>query len=61
MIFLELSAIAKLAFVWIINPKVWLHSEPNIRFDWSYSSIFIINFVRLELIFKFFFSRIDKP
>ena len=35
---LNLSAIAKLEVIWIINPKVPLHSVPNTGFDMSYFS-----------------------
>ena len=36
MIGLDFSASAKLAVIWIINPRVLLLSEPNIGFDRSY-------------------------
>ena len=51
MIGLGLSENAKLEFVWINNPKVLIHSDPNIRFDLSYFSFFIENFVHLGLFF----------
>ena len=48
---LDLSACAKLAVIWITNPNVPLHSEPNTRFDLSYLSFFIANFVYYYLIY----------
>ena len=44
MITLDLSASAKLAVIWIINPRVLLRSKPNIGFDVLFS-FFIVNFV----------------
>ena len=45
---MDLSACAKGAVIWIINPKVQLHSETDIGFDLSYFRYFIVNFVHLE-------------
>ena len=53
---LYLSASAKLAVIWIINLKVVLHSEPKIRFDFSYFRFFIVNFVHLELLLSFYIA-----
>ena len=51
MIGLDINAIAKLAFMLIINPKVVLHSEPNIKFDLLYFRFLISN---ESVIFNFF-------
>ena len=49
MIGLDPNSSAYLAVIWTINSKVLPHSEPNIGFDLSYFSFFIVNFVHLEL------------
>ena len=62
---LNRTASAKLAVIWIIDPKVLLHSEPNIALNLPY--FFMENFVQLELfffkldLFKPFYRRINKP
>ena len=38
---LDLSAGAKLAVIWIVNPSVLLHSTPNLRFDLPYFSFLL--------------------
>ena len=51
MIGLGLIPSAKLAVIWIINPKVLLDSEPNIGFNLFYIRFFNVNFEHLELFF----------
>ena len=59
MIDLNLSPSAKLSVFWIINPKVLLHSEPNIGF------YFYCKFYTFRIILVFtvlmFYPEINKP
>ena len=66
MIGLDPKVGANLAFIWMINPRVLLHSEPNIGFDLSYFSFhckfytFRFFFLFLHSIFLIFYPRMNK-